>query len=310
MPNNYIIYHMVNTSQICPDGYAAAWVVDRWLRQQNITSIKMVGRSHQYENNKLYFGDNPKNIYIVDYHYPAKTLKRWLKQGHKVTMIDHHLAAKDLLDAELDNPNLTLVVNFEQSAAITCWQHYFPDEPVPEFLKYISDRDLMLNRLEQTILVHAAYGLTGRSFELYEKLAAMSKEELLDYMCPLGAKINGPFQQSIGRVVKRHKLGQVAGINNIPYVMLRNNERPLISDIAKELYHMYPKAPFVALKSSNNVWSLRNSPNGEAPNINELVELWRPKGHHHAVIIKTDDPSFFNRNYASTRASITKSASN
>jgi hypothetical protein len=298
MPNNYIIYHMVNNSQVCPDGYAAAWVVNRWLQEQNITSIKLVGRSHQIENNKLFFGDSPKNIYIVDYHYPAKVLKRWLKEGHKITLIDHHLAARDLLDAELDHPNLTMVVNFEQSAALTCWQHCFPNKPAPAFLKYISDRDLMLNRLNQTILVHAAYGLTGRSFELYEKLATMTDEEFLDYMCPLGAKINAPFQKSIGRVVKRHKLGQVAGINNIPYLLLRTNERPLTSDLAKELYHMYPNAPFVALKGSHGVWTLRNNPNNGAPNINELVQSWKPRGHEHAVVIKTDDPNFFRHNHA------------
>lgn len=301
MPNRFIIYHMVNSAQDCPDGFAAAWVVDRWLRQtQAATSIKLVGRCHQIENNRLSFGKTPKHIYVVDYHFPAHTLLEWLNQGHHVTLIDHHLGARDLLEtthqALLAHPNLTLVIDFSESAALLAWRHLWPRREPPAMLRYVSDRDLMHNRLESTNLVHAAYGITGRSFELFDELAAMDTPTFLNYMTPLGARINGPFQRAVGRVVGRHRIGTVGGITNVPYVMTRTNERPLVSDVARELYQMYPHAPFVALRGTSHVWSLRNNPNDPAaPNINELVAAWNPKGHPHAVVIKTNDPKFFQR---------------
>jgi hypothetical protein len=65
------------------------------------------------------------------------------------------------------------------SGAVLAWQHFLPDEPVPDLLRYVEDQDLWSWKLPGSEAVNAAISSFPHDFETWERLAAMPVDELV-----------------------------------------------------------------------------------------------------------------------------------
>jgi len=128
------IYH-----KSCIDGTSAAAVLLRKFPQVEFFPL---ARSHTSEDVQM-IRDSVKpgaEIYIVDC---TLGLQELLEDGHEVTVIDHHISEKEVVQNIVDsNPKAKYIFDNKKSGASLTWAYFFPEEKVPEPIKYIEDSDL------------------------------------------------------------------------------------------------------------------------------------------------------------------------
>lgn len=100
------------------------------------------------------------HLYIVDFSFPLGILRQLGKVFQYVTVIDHHKTFQDELEAA-DLPtqgceganavvtkfygtgdNVRVRFCMQESGALMTWRFFYPNQSVPDFIRYTSDRDL------------------------------------------------------------------------------------------------------------------------------------------------------------------------
>jgi uncharacterized protein len=282
---NYIVYHEVKPGIPCPDGLASAWVTSK-----AVGNAEFVGRMYNDDREWTFEPEYGDTIYLVDFSLSVWELQGFIS-GIDVIVLDHHKTAwDDLKDAEWQvGDNVKIIFDMNECGASLCWRHFFPNEPMPAFLSYVKDRDLWQHQLPQTEEVHAAYAKLGRAFELYDRLAAMSLDEFLAYMVPIGEPAVTERKAKTKAIASRHTLGAVAGYNEIPFVALAEDgsEDWLTSDVCQRLYQEIPEAAFVAcLVPSSGTWSLRSDQHGSNTDVGAIAKANGGGGHRNAAGFK------------------------
>jgi oligoribonuclease NrnB/cAMP/cGMP phosphodiesterase (DHH superfamily) len=154
---------------------------------------------------------------------------------------------------------------------------------MPLFLNYVRDRDLWNWDIAETYAVHEAMGAIGRTFQLFDKLAAMSKQELLDYLLPIGEPLAAPKQKLVREVANRFTWSNVAGYT-VPLVQLQEHEERLASEVCTVLYKLFPQAPFTACVRADGVsYELRSDKNGNNTSVRAIAETLGGGGHRNSA---------------------------
>ncbi len=106
------------------------------------------------------------HVYTVDCTFGVE---QFLEKGATVTTIDHHIGAKDEMDA-LDalSEKFTYIFDNEKSGASLSWAYFFPDIPTPPLLLFVEDSDLGRWKLE-----------AGRNVNSYLSMLRNSPEKIL-----------------------------------------------------------------------------------------------------------------------------------
>lgn len=125
MKDTVILYH-----NNCSDGFGGVWAARRKFGKK----ADYIGVQH---HNPPPLGLNDKEVYIIDFSYRKKETDKLLKDTKSLTLIDHHVTAKDVTESV---PNHIYDIN--HSGAVLAWNYFFPDEEVPLYLKYVEDIDL------------------------------------------------------------------------------------------------------------------------------------------------------------------------
>jgi uncharacterized protein len=274
-----IIYHEVKPGIPCPDGIAAAWVAKKVY-----PDAELIGLTYQ---SKLIPDVSPQDrVIVVDFSFRKELLEFWAEIEAEVTVIDHHKTAIEHLSG-LSNKVLAKF-DLDECGATLAWKTFFPDKPMPAFLEYVRDRDLWNFQLPETDIVHEAMGRLGRTFELFDLLESMPREELLDYLNPIGEPLVAPKREKVKEIAARHILGEVAGHPNIPHVLLTSDgsEDRYISDVCMALYRQHPESPFSACLSSDRTWSLRSDKHGNNFDVGSLALQNGGGGHRNAAGFK------------------------
>ncbi|MFZ2522930.1 MAG: phosphoesterase [Minisyncoccia bacterium] len=143
------IYH-----KDCSDGTTAAAVI-----LKKFPEAKVFPLHHSYTPEELQpiisLIDNEVDFYTVDC---VMGVKEVLALGFKVTSIDHHGGVKEEFEnLAKENPNYTFIFDSNKSGASLAWSYFFPDEEVPELIKYVEDVDLWKNKLGENTKFVARY---------------------------------------------------------------------------------------------------------------------------------------------------------
>ena len=148
----FVIHH-----QDCPDGFGAAYAA--WLK---------LGDNATYVPGK--YGDQPPEmppdsiVYVLDFSYPRNTvIELW--KNHSLTLLDHHKTAQESLTGL---PGC--LVDLSKSGAALSWQHFHPDQKMPDLLAYVQDRDLWKFELPNSREISAYIYSKGYNFQTWSEM--------------------------------------------------------------------------------------------------------------------------------------------
>ena len=207
-------------------------------------------------------------VAIVDFSYPREQLLEFKSKVAGMVVLDHHEKARQQLEG------LPFVV-FEQSSAGAglSWAYFNPDQPQPDILKYVEDRDLWKFNLDKSREVSAALGSYEMDTKTWENLDVNNlKTE--------GTAIQRYKQQLVDGAADRAVMGTVAG-HKVPMTQCIPEIR---SEVGEALRAKYPDAPFAAVSYVENgkkQWSLRSQDGGF--DVNAVANKFGGGGHKAAA---------------------------
>lgn len=123
--NVFILFH-----GNCPDGFGGAY-----------SAWKKFGDSAEYvplKHGKPVPVDlTGKEVYLIDFCYPAPLMEEMLKVASSVTVMDHHEGMREVVEALPSH-----VYDVTHSGAVIAWNYFHPETPVPTLLTYVEEGDL------------------------------------------------------------------------------------------------------------------------------------------------------------------------
>jgi hypothetical protein len=263
----FVLYHAH-----CADGFGAAWAAFLRLRD----SAEYVPVEHGVPPPEL-----PPNasVYILDFCYPRDVIRAMHERFAALLVIDHHQTAEEELRglpyAHFDN---------EKSGAVLAWEHFHPNEPVPELLRYIMDRDLWTNALPNSHEVFAALSSYPMDFGVWSELA-----DKVGRLATEGVPIVRYQAELVRSLSEKARFDELAGFE-IPVV----NTPLFSSELGAELLARYPDAPFVAIyfdrADGKRQWSLRSR---EDFDVSRVARRFQNGGHRQAAGFESDLPKDF-----------------
>lgn len=181
MTKTLIIYHAN-----CPDGFCAAWVAKKKFKD----AIFYEGIYGQLPPLEIAEGSD---VYILDFSYPRKQLEELAAISKSLTVLDHHKTAQaDLIGM----PNCIFDMN--RSGAGITWDYFFPNEPRPNIVNYVEDRDLWKFQLPNSQEIGAFIKALPYDFDAWDSFASTDINDILQYA--VGANIK--LQSYIRAVLK------------------------------------------------------------------------------------------------------------
>lgn len=194
------IYH-----KNCVDGTTAAAVFLKKFPQAKAFPLQH-GYSTEDRDLVLKTVNSDSEVYILDGCFLSEEL---LSKAKKITIIDHHIGVKEDLDKlAKDHKNLSYIFDNNYSGASLAWKYFFPDEPLPYFIKLVEDQDLSIFQ----------YGEDTESIALYASMFCNEPEKFLSY-----------FYQDISGILSQGKIILKYRNNLIDYFTL--NIKPVLLKI-------------------------------------------------------------------------------
>lgn len=162
----------------CPDGLGAAWSVWRaWG-----PGARYLPRGHE---EVVDAGVQEGSLVVfVDIAPGNEELRALAQRAAKVIVLDHHVTARERFENDLGLQNELagrghhIRFDLSHSGAVLAWQHFHPDEPAPDLLRYVEDQDLWSWKLPASEEVNAAISSYPRDFESWDELATRPIAEL------------------------------------------------------------------------------------------------------------------------------------
>lgn len=266
----------------CVDGFCGAWVAH-----------KKFGDGASYipikRGELLPLGLDGKVVYVIDFSFSREDIALAESLTKRLVMIDHHHSSKEEIESAKEH-----LYNEEFSGGYLAYQYFFPDKEVPLFVKYISEQDTFLQRIEghekYTPIIYVRE-MTFANFDeleiLFEtKEGRVHLEALSKVVLECERNVLRPILDSVHFVV-------VEGVT-MPAVnaTLPMHERSLA------LHSIYEKYPPVALmyRYDDGVWKCSLRSNGEFDCI-AIAEKFGGGGHKGSAgfAVKGDMPLPFAR---------------
>lgn len=147
----------------CADGFAAATVA--WLNLRSQAQYVAV-QYNQPLPEAVTQGQPEKALLFVDFCPLPEELEDLKGVWGDVLVIDHHKGHEWVKAANPDK----CIFDLNRSGAVLTHQWFAPHQEVPEFLRYIEDRDLWKWELENSRSLSAAVQQHVHSFEVWSSL--------------------------------------------------------------------------------------------------------------------------------------------
>lgn len=297
------IYH-----RDCLDGFAAAWVVHRAFPDKKRNMVEYWPTTYGEAPPKPEFIRH-KELLIVDFSYPADTLRIMGEDAHSIIVLDHHeKAEKELRNlrklefsfAEFNSdkypPGIHIRFDMEQSGAGLTWRWIHGEDKVfskvsgyhypraePDLVKYIEDRDLWRFKYDETKAFCAAVGAQPFSFDLWDRFCDNGMRKQL---IATGDILLQSQEKMIEQALKIDNM-QLFNIGGIEVPTYNISEwSGIVSEALNALAIKYPEWPFVASYHDYNggrKFSLRSDKNNpNAANVNLIANKYGGGGHPNA----------------------------
>jgi oligoribonuclease NrnB/cAMP/cGMP phosphodiesterase (DHH superfamily) len=264
MKTPIIVYH-----DCCHDGITALWAVLRKYPD----GVPYPGKYEAEPDIELMRG---RDVIIVDFSWKHPQISKIKEACNSLLVIDHHKTAQ----AELAGFDFC-VFDMDRSGAGLTWDTLFPDEPRPQLINYVEDRDLWKFSLPYCKEIHLACNCEPLSIDTRQVLIDIPINELIER-----GKVLQKYHDKLVNTTTRHKpLINIAG-HLVPCVGCATME--LISDVGHVLA---VGQPFAATYFKNNedkyIFSLRSSDDGV--DVSEIAKCFGGGGHKHAAGFAIND---------------------
>lgn len=278
MTNTAVIYHEYKKGIPCHDGLASAWVAKKVFKEADFLPVS-------YDYQQAINVSNYTDLVILDFSFSSNIINQWKNENKKILLIDHHKTGlnnlSNLIKAVQSQNNNRIIFDLEECGATLTWKTLLSPKPMPAFLNYIKDRDTWRHELPYTHEIHAAISAIKPSFNLFDVLELMSKESLISYLMPLGAKRLKEKHQRILNLATKFYWGFIADYK-VPIIDIDKKDITYTSDLCDHLCKKYPDAPFVAVKSHIKV-SLRSDKNGLNTDVGAIAKRFGGGGHRNSA---------------------------
>ena len=250
------------------DGWGSAYSLWKALKDTDVLLFIEVqyGQEPPYEALRAF---GPDQVYVVDFSYKAEVLTHFLDEFPNTFTIDHHATSyEDLWKAYSGREAGWWHHDVNFSGCVLTWQHFFPEEEIPEILLYVQDRDLWKFELENSKEINAFIASLPKDFEEWDQFYTPEAYDA-------GRAIIRLQEKEIERRLKDVRMVEIAG-HMVPCVNASEN----ISELGAAMCEAYPDAPFSMSYcdrgDGKRSYSLR-SRNGF--DVSVVAEKWNGGGH-------------------------------
>lgn len=195
-----------------------------------------------------------KNVLICDFSYDKKTMEKMISDARSLLVIDHHKTARKALRGL---PQENKYFDMKHSGASLTWAYFFPNQPLPLFIRYIEDNDIWLKKMENTdAFCNYYYGLP-QEFPEYEKL--LDEQEIANVM-PLAIAMHKQNEVYIKQALSQATM-KFCRFGGEYYMVASCNTSVLKSEIGNKLLTKYPYCDLSAvfsLRDNVTYYSLRS----------------------------------------------------
>lgn len=173
-PKPLVIYH----GRSCPDGFASALAA--WLYYDG--QAEFLPLDH---GDVKTLADLPplagRTVYILDFSFSAPLLREIDSCAAKLVVLDHHLSAAEKLTGFQCQHG---VVHFDmkKSGARLAWEFFHPQQPVPDLVKFVEDRDIWVWQYPESAGFLAALDMEPFDFERWHAVANFDATHLAAYI--------------------------------------------------------------------------------------------------------------------------------
>ena len=147
----------------CNDGFGGAWAA--WKKFGNKAEYIPMNR------NEIFKIPTGKEIYFIDYMFPADVIKKYIANNKRVTAIDHHVSMQEAVKLTKD-PSFSL----DNSGSVLAWKYFHPGKKVPLLLRYIEDRDIWRFKMPKAREILAGTNFSNEKAYTFKGFDALAKD--------------------------------------------------------------------------------------------------------------------------------------
>lgn len=268
-PKTLCIYH-----GNCLDGFGAAWAVHNALGAE----VEFYKGIHQQPPPVDVAG---RDVLLVDFSYKKAVLENMLETAASITILDHHVSAEEDLSDLLKSGRVKGMFNMKLSGAMLTWNWFNPDQPAPDLISHIQDRDLWLFNIDGSREITTALSSYPFDFKVWNKLM-LSNHGQLDALRRDGEAIERRLQKDIKELIATGVRRMNIGGYDVPVL---NASAAYVSDAGNILSKDEPFAACYWDHPGGRSFSLRSRDDAEnvAVNVAEVAKKYGGGGHQHAA---------------------------
>lgn len=251
----------------CDDGFGAAYAI--WRKLGNIVKY------HPGVYGKEPPDVTDMNVAIVDFSYKRPVMLALAAKAKSILVLDHHKTAEaDLAGLAEECQNITVEFDMSRSGAVMAWEYFNPNEEVPDFFRYLQDRDLWTKQLPGVDEFTAALRSYPQEFGQWSELFHRPVTDLIVE----GMAIQRYYRTLVDQA-KKHAYPRIIAGYTVPVV---NASMFMASEVAGELAEGQPFAAVYVETATDVIWSLRSrAPDGV--DVSEIAKRFGGGGHKHAA---------------------------
>lgn len=141
-----VVYH-----DRCPDGITSAYIASIYYKKQK-REVQYMGLRHPFKmNEEILSSFLGSRLLVFDFSFPKADIELFVSKDVKLEIHDHHESARENISS-FD----FCYFDLNKSGATLAWSYFFPDQPVPEWILFVEDRDLWRHALPNAVYFNTA----------------------------------------------------------------------------------------------------------------------------------------------------------
>lgn len=173
-PQPLVIYH----GNDCPDGFAAALAA--WIFYEG--KAEFLGLDHgdvkSVEDLPALQG---RAVYILDFSFSPEIMRAIDERAARLVLLDHHKSAADQLDGFACRCG-AVHFDMKKSGARLAWEFFQREQPVPDLVRYVEDRDIWVWQYPQSAGFLAALDMEPFAFARWQEITCFGPAQMAGFM--------------------------------------------------------------------------------------------------------------------------------